>query len=204
MTRFTTGGALALALTLAVAAGCARGEAPPRKEDAPVNQPAPCDFDAIQPGSMSINPCTPEVADDFRGIQINAPAEVLFGPGTEERMFGGFTKLIVAGFCQLEYPTLGLRGRWNDAIVLVATDAATREVWSGRLARFGTRAPPRDPLKDSPVKPEDYSGAVMGTPFNPNIVNDLALPAREADYDVYATLGPYRSNVVHVKVRKKK
>lgn len=164
----------------------------------------PCNFSEIVAGSGSLNPCSPEVDADFRGIKIDAPKEVFFGPGTEDPLFGGFTKLIVAGVCKLQYPTLGLRGEWNKAIVFVATDTRSRKVFSGRMVPFGSPAAPLDPLEEGDLKPEDYADWVVGSYFNPNLVRDLNLPEKEAEYDVFATLGPYKSNVVHVKVSRLK
>lgn len=163
-------------------------------------QKPPCNFSEIESGSETSNPCSPVVDAAFRGIKIDGPKEVFFGPGTEDLLFGGFTKMIVAGVCKLEYQTLGLRGEWNQAIVLVATDTRTRKVFSGRMMPFGSPAEPLDPLEGGDLKPEDYAGLVVGSYFNPNLARDLNLPEKEAEYDVFATLGPYKSNVVHVKV----
>lgn len=169
-----------------------------------MSEKRPCDFGEIQSGSGDENPCTPEYDEDFRGIRINAPREVYFGPDTRDPFIGGFAKIIVAGVCQLEYQTLGLRGEWNNAIVLVATDTRTRRVYSGTMKPFGSPAPPTDPLAKGGLTPEDFAGAVIGSCFNPNLARELGLPEREAEYDVHATLGPYKSNVVHIKLSRKK
>src|SRR3990170_7375108 len=121
----------------------------------------PCNFDEIVPGSGGLNHCTPDVEEEFRGIRINAPREVFFGPGTEDLLFGGFAKIIVAGYCKLEYQTLGLRGRWKEAILLVAVDTRNRQVFTGTMQPFGSPAQPTDPLKGTDLTPEDYAGAVI-------------------------------------------
>jgi hypothetical protein len=159
----------------------------------------PCRFEDIHPGSEDKTPCTPRVSDEFRGLALAAPSEVRFGPGTRDHLRGGFAPVIVAGVCCLEYQELGLHGNWNEAIVFVATDVRSKQVYSGRMLPFGSPAVLGDTLP-SGVTHDDFAGAIITTCFNPNLARDIGLPEAEAEYDVYATLGPYRSNVVHVKV----
>jgi hypothetical protein len=196
-----------LANTFCLAAIAAAMSTPPgahAMETPPMPKKDDCNFGAIVPGTKLSTPCSPVVDDDFRGIAIRGPAEVTYGPRTEDPLFGGFTKLIVCGLVRLPYPTLGLRGQWNEAVVLVAVDTRAKQVFAGGLMPFGSPARRVDPLAKSDLTASDFAGVVSGSYFNPNIARDLNLPAREADYDVYATLGPYRSNVVHVKVRRQK
>jgi hypothetical protein len=170
----------------------------------PMQAKGDCDFAAITPGTQASTPCSPTIGEDFRGIAIRAPAEVTFGPSTEDPLFGGFTKLIVSGAIKLPYPALGLRGEYNKFVLLVAVDSRAKEVFAGGLAPFGSPARDVDLLEGTDLTPADFAGVVTGSFFNPNIARDLNLPEREAEYDVYAVLGPYRSNVVHVKVRKQR
>jgi hypothetical protein len=167
-------------------------------------QGTPCNFSDVKPGTGTSNPCSPQVDADFRGLRINAPAEVFFGPGTSDPFFGGFAKLIVAGICKLGYSTLGLRGEWPRFVVIIATDTRNKQVFAGTMKPFGSPAPLTDPLKGENVTADDFAGVTAGRWFNPNIILDLDLPEREAGYDIYAVLGPYKSNVVHTKVSRKK
>ena len=164
----------------------------------------PCDFDGIAPGTEDRTPCSPEVDEGFRGIKIHAPQEVLFGPDTRDSLFGGFARIVVSGACQLPYPALGLRGRWNSAILLIAIDTRDRQVYAGIQKPFGSPAPPLDPLDGTGLTPEDFADTVACEWFDANLATVLHLPEREAEYDVHATLGPYNSNVVHIKVRRKR
>ena len=51
---------------------------------------------------------------------------------------------------------------------------------------------------------DDFKDRVITQYFNVNLVQVLGLPEAEADYHAYVTLGPYKSNVVTLQVRKKK
>lgn len=165
----------------------------------------PCEFDKIHPNSGDSTPCTPSIDDEsFRGIRINGPTEVFFDESSRDRLFGGFARVIVAGACQFKYPTLGLRGRWGEHVVTVAVDSKTKQVYSGRMAKFGNPLPPLDPLKGTDATPDDFANVLVGSYFNVNLVTSLHIPERDAEYDVYSVLGPYKSNVIHIKVSRKR
>ncbi len=84
-----------------------------------------------------------------------------------------FTRTAIAGVCRLDGSSAGLPAEWRNAMLIVATDARRKEVF---------------------VAPATITRGRFAT----NLAESL--PAREARYDVYAILGPYRSNVVRVSV----
>lgn len=186
------------------ARGGVRVHHPTEESRVMIKAQTPCQFDDIEPGSETRNACTPKVDFEFVGIRIAAPEEVLFGPGTRDSIYGGFTRLIVAGVCELPYDTLGLRDDWNRAIVLVAVDTEAKRVYSGRFGAESIFQPAEslDPQEEARLHRGMSKSMVVGRVFNSNIANDLHLPPEPAAYDVYATLGPYRSNVVHVRVKR--
>lgn len=172
-----------------------------------MTQKPPCDYEKLAFAHYGdSNPCTPVEEDDenFRGLKINGPPEVFFGPGTSDPFEGGFTRMVIAGVCRLPYPALGLRGEWSYFVVFVATDTTRKEIFAGAYKPFGSPAMPRDPLEKGPDTPDDFKTVIAGSYFNPNLVRDLSLPEREATYDVFATLGPYKSNSVRIKLSRKK
>jgi hypothetical protein len=96
---------------------------------------------------------------------------------------------------------VGIRGFAVDALMLVAVDARSHVSYTGQIARLGTRVPMPDKLKkNSPP----MIGYVFGESFNPNLVRSFKLPAVESDYDVHVVLGPFKSNVLRVRLRRKK
>jgi hypothetical protein len=163
-----------------------------------------CGFDKIVPGVNTSNSCTPTVDDQFVGIAINAPSVVTYGRGKRDRETDAFARIIVAGVCLLPTDSLNLGGRWNKHITLVAIDSRTKRVFTGKIGP--RRAGYRLRSDDEPRMGDFTSGSSnskVGTFFNSNLASDLFLPGEDADYDVHAVLGPFRSNVVHIKVRRR-
>jgi hypothetical protein len=58
---------------------------------------------------------------------------------------------------------------------------------------------PEDLKKNQPP----MLGYTFTESFNPNLVRSFELPAVETDYDVHVVLGPFKSNVLRVKLRRK-
>jgi hypothetical protein len=149
------------------------------------------DFSKVR-GLLAPNECTPEPDGDFEGILINAPEEVLF-EGAGELAAG--TVIPLCGRCKLPYDYLGLDGAFVPAMLFVAVNAATHRAHAGRLEPTPNRLPPPGPRVPQP-------GLRVGKYFNPNLAAIMTLPAEEADYLVYATLGAYQSNVLRVRLRR--
>lgn len=143
-------------------------------------------------------PCTPDIdSDDFRGILLNAPKVVQFGPDTKDPRFGGFARMYVCGACQFDYDYLGLGANFKAAIQLFAVNEKTHQVYPGRM-QVGIKAtPPRDP--SIPIQNQ-----TIGEVFAPNLTRITAIPEEEGDYLVYATLGEYKSNTVRIQLRRKR
>lgn len=141
--------------------------------------------------------CSPEITPDFRGILLNAPKVVQFGPDTKDPLFGGFARIFVCGVCQFDYDYLGLGGSFIRAIQLFAVNAKTHQVYPGRIPVGIEAAPARDP--NDPAQ-----NVVIGEWFNPNLTRITSLPEEEGDYLVYATLGEYKSNTVRIQLRRKR
>jgi hypothetical protein len=168
------------------------------------NTNEPCDFGSIVTGSLVSNNCSPRITDyEFRGILINAPETVCFDESTREPLTGSFAKIIIAGAYRFKYDTLGLNGRFLESILLVAVDSTTHKVYSGKLRVFETPARQQYKLADDGLSEDDFEDYIITEYFNPDISTALSLPPAEAQYVVYATLGPYKSNAVSINVRRK-
>jgi hypothetical protein len=115
---------------------------------------------------------------------------------------GTFAPVIVCGMCCVSYDTLGLQGDFVESIVLVAVDARTRRTSSGRM-QVARGSPARKPGPEAfGLTDEDLKDRVIVKFFNPDLAEVLDLPEAEAEYLVHATLGPYTSNVVRIRVRR--
>lgn len=161
-----------------------------------------CDFSRVEEDDAE--PCTPVLGAEHENvIRINAPEEVLFtavGDGPlDERM----AYFVVCGAMMMRAETLHELGIIYalDALVLVAFDVRSHQSYTGRIARLGMREPiPEDLKTNSPP----MVGYLFGESFNTNLVRSFELPAVETDYDVHVVLGSFKSNVLRVRLRRKK
>ncbi len=78
---------------------------------------------------------------------------------------------------------------------------------TSQVATSGVMEPavpnPIPPPADMPKSTTDHSKTTIGEVFRTNLADIMNLPAVETDYVVYAAFGPYRSNTLTVKVRKR-
>lgn len=158
-----------------------------------------CDFSQVTHRFAS-NPCTPTIkrSEQFIGIFINVPEEISFTEGRGATLAESGAKLQLCGASRFKYDELGLHGDASDAILFVAVDAATHRTFSGKIPPLPNAIPfPRDPSQP----PERHPGLVVGDSFNPDLAEILSLPATDAEYIVYATLGPHKSNVLRTRVK---
>ena len=163
--------------------------------------PEDCDFSTVGEPFMS-NECSPVINHTFKGFLINMPKEHYYQIG-EKTLSGAFTFLPVCGAYRVANGELP-GDKIEDAILLVAVDTKTRDVYTGRYAIPGVEIPMpekfRD-LDDDIPPPGTYIG---GGNFNYNLPAVVRLPEKPAEYIVYVIAGPYKSNVRTVKVMKKK
>jgi hypothetical protein len=155
-----------------------------------------CDFSKVS-AQFESNACTPQIDGfSFEGLLINTPEEVVFsGSGSLSRAGG---KLMLCGACRFKQSFMNLRGHFIDQILFVAVNAKTHQTYSAKLESVPNAIPGPDP--DDGLDP----AMLVGEVFNPDLGELLRLPAEEAEYIVYATIGPYRSNVLTTRVRSRK
>jgi len=159
-------------------------------------------FEDVTEGSYLSFECSPEIDDpDFRGILLNAPTIVTFSPGKSNPINGAFAPVIVCGAFVFDYSTLDLDGNFADSIVMVAVDEKSRNSFRGTMTGVENPVPMPEKLDDE-ENGSDFAEDIIGGYFNPNLAVIMGLPIREADYVVYALLGPYESNRVRISVKK--
>ncbi|HET6149103.1 MAG TPA: hypothetical protein VFH68_16315 [Polyangia bacterium] len=158
-----------------------------------------CDFSQVERTYASY-PCTPVLTPEHENfIRINAPEEVTFIP-RGDRPLNEKTPFIICGALQMRTETLaelGVRGDATDAVMLVAVDAKTNKTYSGHIGQLGTPDPMPEDLHTAMVP-----GYLIGESFNPNLVRSFDLPPVETDYYVHAVIGPFKSNVLKVRLRR--
>ena len=158
-------------------------------------------YENVQLDSFVAHACSP-VPDDpsFRGIRIAAPNEVYFTPGEPDSRSGAFATIPVCGVSVFEPGQTRQADDAPSSIVFVAVDTETHEAFSGvPYAPFNLTPGPRPPGPAGIAGRERSVGSIRSY-FNPNLARILKLPERAASYDVYATIGSYKSNVVRIRV----
>ena len=143
-------------------------------------------------------PCSPEIEKGL-GIAINAPFEVTFS--NEGTLDSKDCRFIVCGASRFVYNTLGYGTNFADQITFVAVDQTSQVATSGMMEPNVPN--PIPPPPDIPKSKTDHSKTTIGEVFRTNLADIMTLPAVETDYVVYAAFGPYRSNTLTVKVRKR-
>jgi hypothetical protein len=197
--RFSQKLAFAL-LCLTVALGACNGDSKSDKSEMTDKFSDPV-FNQVVEGSYMDYACSPDIDDpDFIGIKLNAPEVVTYLPGSANPITGAFAPVVVCGAYAFKYTTMGLDGDFADSIVLVAVDEKMRISYHGTMLGV-ENAEPQPEGADNGLTAEDFAGDTIGGYFNPNLAVVLGLPEKEADYVVYALLGPYESNRVRISVR---
>jgi hypothetical protein len=205
---------LVVAATLATATCCHTKPRPTADAATSVSQPKgtspmepkinrQCDFGQVDRVFATFS-CTPVFAKDEEDvIRINAPEEVTFTASDDEPLDERTANFIICGAMKMRAETLhklGIMGNELDALMLVAVDAHSHKSYTGAIPELGTSVPmPPELKKDLPP----MLGYTFTESFNPNLVRSFELPAVETDYDVHVVLGPFKSNVLRVKLRRK-
>jgi hypothetical protein len=165
--------------------------------------PDDCDFGKTR-GMFLSDACSPVITDrGFRGIVINAPKEILPGSGPGEGTgFHAFSIPIFGTYVHNLGTPLDLKDDVPHSILWVAVNVGSNRTYSGKIARRGRKSTP--PVReDDRLSPKDLAGRTITGYCNPNLAEILELPEEKAEYVVYATLGPYKSNAVRIRVGKR-
>jgi hypothetical protein len=147
---------------------------------------------------------TPEIISGV-GIAINAPREVQFSEGP--RLSHKDAQFIVCVATRFVYDMLGYGSDFMDHLTLVVVDARTHQAY-GASALLADNSNIRDnlePLPSDMAEPEtDHTNTTIGEFLRANLSKMIDLPAVETEYIIYASLGPYRSNTLTVKLVRRK
>jgi rhodanese-related sulfurtransferase len=138
------------------------------------------------------------------GIAINAPRQVLFSDGPT--LSPTDAQFIVCVATKFVYNTLDMGSDFMDHLTLVLVDGRTHQEYfaSALLAEDSNINENLVPLRDAPEPETDHSKSLIGQFLRANVAKMIKLPAVETEYIVYASLGPYRSNTLDVKVIQRK
>ena len=162
-----------------------------------------CDFSQVE-ATYAAYPCTPRFDPDEEDvIRINAPEEVTFTAVGDEPLKERTTHFVICGSMKMRAETLHKlvpQGDELDALMIVVVDPKSHKSYTGPIATLGTPDPMPDDLKKNQPPMLGYT---FTESFNPNLVSSFELPAVETDYDVHVVLGPFKSNVLRVKLRRK-
>ena len=147
---------------------------------------------------------TPEIISGV-GIAINAPREVQFSEGP--RLSPKDAQFIVCVATRFVYDMMGCGSSFMDHLTLVVVDARTHQEYSAS-ALLADNSSIRDNLEPFPsdmAEPETaHTNTTIGEFLRANLAKMIDLPAVETEYIVYASLGPYRSNTLTVKLVRRK
>jgi hypothetical protein len=147
---------------------------------------------------------TPEITAGT-GIAINAPRVVEFSEGPI--LQPGDAQFIVCVATRFVYDTLGFGSSFMDNLSLVVVDGRTHQEYSvsALLADDTNIRSNYLPMPSDMAGPKtDHRNTTIGEVLRANLAKMMKLPAEETEYIVYASLGPYRSNTLSVKLVRRK
>jgi hypothetical protein len=147
---------------------------------------------------------TPDIISGV-GIAINAPREVQFSEGP--LLSPKDAQFIVCVATQFVYDMMGYGSSFMDYLTLVVVDARTHQEYAVSALRAEStniRDNYEPPPSDMPQPKTDHTNTTIGEVLRANMAKMLDLPAVETEYIVYASLGPYRSNTLTVKLVRRK
>ena len=147
---------------------------------------------------------TPRIISGL-GIAINAPREVQFSEGP--RLSHKDAQFIVCVATRFVYDMMGYGADFMNHVTLVVVDARTHQEYSAS-ALLADDSNIRDnivPFPDDMSQPQtDHTNTTIGEVLRANLAKMIDLPAVETEYIIYASLGPYRSNTLTVKLVRRK
>ena len=147
---------------------------------------------------------TPRIISGL-GIAINAPREVQFSEGP--RLSHKDAQFIVCVATQFVYDMMGYGSSFMDYLTLVVVDARTHQEYAVSALRAEStniRDNYEPPPSDMPQPKTDHTNTTIGEVLRANLAKMIDRPAVETEYIVYASLGPYRSNTLTVKLVRRK
>jgi hypothetical protein len=150
------------------------------------------DFNAVETGDHSPSPCTPEVADDFIGIRINAPPKVVRGSD----------KFVICGTYRFAAEYMDKFPDIHNAVALVAVDGARHRPLACTLRPPGSDPPPTRNVPPAQPDPDWMREHYVQRYFNVDLLRLMPdLPQASTDYFIYALIEDHVSNVVRVSYR---
>jgi hypothetical protein len=147
---------------------------------------------------------TPEITSGV-GIAINVPREVSFSEAP--RLIATDAQFIVCVATQFVYNTMGFGSRFMDKVTSVIVDARTHREYAAPtlLTERNNFDEHRIPMPEVMRDPKNVqTNTTIGEYLRVNMAAVIDLPAVETEYIVYASMGPYRSNTLTVKVVRRK
>jgi hypothetical protein len=153
---------------------------------------------------MDCNACTPEPGQDFvDGLLINCPEEITYST-KQTRLDRRDSPFRVCALARFRHGTPGISTPFSPyEVTFTLINAATKVAHSGMMLRRHTPLP--EPGRASrPMADESaWADLVITSYFNPDLADIADVPAEDADYDLFASIGSFRSNVLHVRVRRR-
>ncbi|MGD8377134.1 MAG: hypothetical protein PVF68_13445 [Acidobacteriota bacterium] len=177
----------------AVILACAQPTAtgPRKEEDMLDTGPPSSDFSQVKLGTFLQSPCSPQFPDLREvGLRIRMPESVTLSADG-----GGTVPLCLAA--QLTAGEMaGYRHVFEPSNVVLVDDERGETI-TGSLWLDRTMADP----EPSELSPEEMRTIIVRKYYNVDLMERIDLPARDATYQVYATLNAHKSNVLTLEVK---
>jgi hypothetical protein len=150
-------------------------------------------FSKVPVNTFEPNLCSPEEQDpEWRGILIEAPKEVIFSAGDSEKY------IPVCGYYQLDMDRL----KTSQPLKLNVIKQGDDKIFSGFVVEEDPSPSEPEPFPTDSVEEED-EGLVLGSYFNPDLLNFVRIPLITGEYIIFAEYAGMKSNTVNIKIQVK-
>jgi hypothetical protein len=147
-------------------------------------------FSGFKPGNHGANGCTPSIGDDFLGIKINGPEEIVLSKGQMILPLSGIYRFRVDYILKFGSP--------EEHMSIIVSNREKKKSYAGRIRSL-------DPILDDPttvsIDAETAKTTYETGYFDINVLDYVSLQLVPGDYDVYVVLEEHKSNMIHIKIR---
>lgn len=155
-----------------------------------MTEQSPDDFSNIEHGDGNPNKCTPKIDDNFSGIKIHMPKEIIWTAKDRNPISGAFAKVMLCGVYRLPASQLVDTSGFIVSASVMATNIKTHENYIALLQENNFTEDP----EPSEISTEELKGVYETGYFAINILEVLDLPEKAGEYMVFVSFKTYQSN----------
>ena len=150
-------------------------------------------FSDFNPGDHGANGCTPAIDGDFVGVKINGPGEITLPAERSQAM------IPLCGVYRLRFDYIVTLGSPEEHMSIIVVHQESQKSYAGRiLSGDPILADPNQAPKNIEGQGESFETGY----FDINLLDYVSFPLVPGNYHLYVVLEEYKSNVIHLTLKK--